>query len=99
MQKIETEYHFIESSENEPPKYICKGPCKKAYWSADYRGISPLEVIKCASCGGDIRSITKEDYKVIEFKITPQHTRQAVMGYMSTVKPEFVEYAKATWAK
>jgi hypothetical protein len=98
MYKIETEYHFITSNENELPQYICNGLCKKAYWSADYRGISPLEVIKCESCGGNIRSINKDEYKIIEFKITPQHTRQVVMGYMSQVKPEFVEYAKTTWA-
>jgi hypothetical protein len=99
MQKIETEYHYITSSENDAPKYICTGKCRKAYWANDYRGASPLEVLKCDACNGNITSITKEQYKVIEFKITPQHTRQATLGYMSQVKPEFVEYAKANWAQ
>jgi NAD-dependent SIR2 family protein deacetylase len=99
MQKIETEYHYITSSENEAPKYICKGKCKKAYWENDYREASPLEIIKCSSCNGNVGAITKNEYKVIEFKITPQHTRQVTIGYVSQVKPEFVEYAKAHWAK
>lgn len=101
MYKIETEYHFITSNENELPKYICNGLCKKAYWNYDVKEQlnTPLAILKCESCNGNITTIKKEDYKVIEFKITPQQRREVTISYLSEVKPEFEEYAKANWVK
>jgi len=98
MQKVETEYHFITTNENEPPKYVCSGLCKKVYWEDKHDQSNPLEVKQCESCSGVLKAISKSDYKVLEFKITPQHTRQAFVRYLSQVKPEFVDYAKANWA-
>ena len=101
MYKVETKYHFITSNENELPKYICNGLCKKAYWNDDVKEQlkTPLTVMRCESCQGNIRAIKKEDYKVIEFKITPQQRRELTIGYMSQVKDEFIEYAKNNWVK
>lgn len=67
MYKIETEYHLITSSENKLPKYICNGLCKKAYWDGDLKEqlVIPLNIMKCESCNGNIKAITKADYKVI----------------------------------
>lgn len=99
MQKIETKYHFITTNENEPPKYICSGLCKKAYWENKHEKPNPLVLLKCESCDGVLKTITKDEYKTIEFKITPQHTRQVVISYLSQIKPEYEEYAKTNWVK
>lgn len=101
MYKIETEYHLITSNENELPKYICNGLCKKAFWEDDVREQLkvPLIVMKCEACNGNIRAIKEEDYNVVEFKITPQQRREVTISYLSEVKPEFEEYAKANWVK
>ena len=99
MYKIETKYHFITSNENDLPKYICNGLCKKAYWESENNNPNALEVLQCESCQGALIPITKEDYKTLEFKITPQQVRTVTVNYLSEVKPEFEEYAKANWIK
>jgi len=99
MYQIESKYHFITSNENEKPKYICSGLCKKAYWEDKHKKPNPVELLKCESCEGILKTITKDDYKVIEFKITPQQIRKTTIEYLSQVKEEFIGYAKANWVK
>ncbi len=99
MQKIETKYHFITTNENEAPKYICSGLCKKAFWKSENKNSNALEILQCESCNGALIPITKGDYKILEFKITPQNKRTVIITYLSEVKPEFIEFAKANWVK
>lgn len=98
MQKVETKYHIITTNENDAPSYVCKGLCKKVYWKEKHQEVNPLMMLTCESCGGNLASINNDDYEVIEYKKTSQRTNQMTIQYMSQVKPEFVEYAKANWS-
>ena len=97
MQKVETKYHFITTNENDAPKYVCSGLCEKVYWEDKISPFSVLEIAKCESCDGQLKAVSRNNYKVIEFKITPQNTNQVIWKYLSQVKPEFISFAESNW--
>ena len=98
MQKVETTYHTIWSSEQKAPRYACNGPCRKVWWSVDIAPPPPPEMVTCPQCKGSLKAaIEGTDYRVISIQPGQTKVGSTNIGSMSTVKPEFVEKAKQEW--
>lgn len=64
MKMIKTPNHIIMTVENTPPKFSCKGECKKVWWESDMHiSASSLMIPSCPMCGGKLKLATRMDYK------------------------------------
>ncbi|MCD8476417.1 MAG: hypothetical protein LRY40_09190 [Shewanella fodinae] len=98
MYKIETKHHIIQANYNDKPAFICKGPCECVWWKEDIWDYRPLEILHCKKCGGLLREVKPDDYKILEFAISPQKLeKEARNSLQHLVKPEFAEFARKTW--
>lgn len=97
MYKIETKHHIIETNNNDKPAFTCTGPCESVWWKNDIPPYNPLEVLHCSKCGGVLRAAKPEDYKVIEFMITPQSVKEAKITLKHEVKSGSEDFAREHW--
>lgn len=96
MYKVETKHHIIQTNSNDKPAFACAGLCGSVWWKEDVPDYSPMTMLHCEKCGGILRTAKPEDYKVIEFKITPQNNQFGLM-LIHRVKEGSEEFAKANW--